>query len=41
VRHLWTPTLLGAAASRVFYDHQADLLSAALTDLGLVSAARG
>jgi putative tricarboxylic transport membrane protein len=41
VRHLWTPTLLGAAASRVFHDHQADLLSAALTDLGLVSAARG
>jgi putative tricarboxylic transport membrane protein len=40
-RHLWTPTVLGAAASRVFHDHQADLLSAALTDLGLVSAARG
>ena len=40
-RHLWTPTVLGAAAGRVFHDQQADLLLAALTDLELVSAARG
>lgn len=40
-RHLWTPTILGAAATRAFHDQQADVLSAALTDLGMVPAAHG
>lgn len=40
-RHLWTPTVLGAAATSAFHDHQARLLSDALTDLGLVSAGHG
>jgi putative tricarboxylic transport membrane protein len=40
-RHLWTPTILGSAATSAFHDQQAGVLSAALTDLGLVSAAHG
>ena len=40
-RHLWTPTVLDAAATRAFHDQQARLLSAALTDLGLVTAGHG
>lgn len=40
-RHLWTPTVLNAAATSAFHDQQARLLSAALTDLGLVSASHG
>lgn len=40
-RHLWTPTVLDAAATSAFHDDQARLLSAALTDLGLLSAGHG
>jgi putative tricarboxylic transport membrane protein len=40
-RHMWTPTVLDAAATGAFHDHQARVLSAALTDLGLVAAAHG
>ena len=40
-RNLWTATILGAAATGAFHDRQADLLSVALTDLGLALAARG
>jgi putative tricarboxylic transport membrane protein len=38
-RHRWTPTVLGAASTARFHDEQADVLSAALTGLGLVPAA--
>ncbi len=40
-RFLWTPSVLGAEATRAFHAEQAELLSVALTDLGLVAASRG
>ena len=40
-RHLWTPAVLGAEATRAFHAEQADLLSRVLTDLGMLAAARG
>lgn len=40
-RHLWTPTVLDAAATDAFHHYQARLLSEALSDLGLVAGARG
>lgn len=40
-RYLWTPSVLGAEATRAFHAEQADLLSVALTDLGMVAVARG